>query len=1098
MVKTTPQTFGRRNPALWRPVAALAIALTLCAGLLSAQAPPKLTASAAHQMDVLRSIKTSKNAMQNKIDSRLYLGLLHLRNDARLAPLTDFRFVRPETDGRVPVDIVVTSANGVKPVVDKLDSLGAVLKSQSATYRNVRARVRLEDLETLAAMAQVRKIRQATPVFTNGGINVSEGDLTHGGPAARSTYGVNGGGVKVCVISDGVDSLAALQASGDLPAVDVLPGQAGSGDEGSAMLEIVHDLAPGATLGFATAVNSEASFAQNILDLATDGCNIIVDDIIYLDESPFQDGPVAQAVNTVTAAGVLYFSSAGNEGNTTDLTSGTWEGDFLASGAADPGPLAGANLHDFGDGGNSILVEFGGGNPPLLIWAEHYDLATGLASTDFDIYDMDGALTTIFDASTDVQDGAGGDDFPFELIGGGTFGGERLLIDKFAAGTTSSVPMLNFIVFRGELDDNLVTGGATRGHSAAAAAFSTAATPAAASFDGVTPDGPYPGLFTAANESESFTSDGTRRIILSPTGVEITPGNRTSTGGVVRQKPDITAADGVATAAPGFNPFYGTSAAAPHAAAIAALCKSAVPAITPAALRTALTSTAIDIEAPGVDKDTGAGIVMAQPFLAACGAVPQAFLDDGTPVPAQAVGDGDAFIENNETWNLTIPLTNIGAVGATAISAVLTSSTPGITIVSGNSAYADLAPSASGNNTTPYAFFVGAATPCGGLIDFTLTVTYTGGPSPQVFNFSLGTGSPGTPVTFNYTGPVVPIADSAGANVPGPTAIASLPIVSPGNLLSLTASIDGTSCNATAGSTTVGIDHTFANDLQIDLKSPGGTVVTVINRTDGGGNNFCQTALNDTAGTNIQSAVTADAPFTNTWQPANPLSGFGGDAITGTWELHVTDFFVGDTGNIRNFSVTITPAVCDAPAPLPANVTATKTASGNFIPGGSITYTIVLTNSGTGPQNDNPGNEFTDTLPASVTFVSASATSGTVAPPPPAGPYIPPTTVTWNGTIPANGGTVTITINATINSGTGGQTISNQGACSYDSNGDGGNDASCSTDNPGTQTPGDPTAVTVTGQSPVEIPTLSEIGLALLCLTLACAALLLMRRRQTA
>ena len=285
------------------------------------------------------------------------------------------------------------------------------------------------------------------------------------------------------------------------------------------MLEIVHDLAPGAQLFFATTDNSEAQFAQNILDLRTAGCDIIVDDVFYLDESPFQDGLVAQAVNTVTAAGALYFSSAGNEGNKDDLTSGTWEGDFLASGAADPAPLTGANLHDFGDGGNSILVEFGGGNPPLLIWAEHYDLLNGFASTDFDIYDMDGGLTTIFDASTDVQDGAGGDDFPIELIGFGTFGGERLLIDKFAAGSTSSVPMMNLIVLGGELDDNLVTPGTTRGHSAAVNAFSVAATPVAASFDGISPDGPYPGPFTAANASEDFTSDGPRRIILSPTGV---------------------------------------------------------------------------------------------------------------------------------------------------------------------------------------------------------------------------------------------------------------------------------------------------------------------------------------------------------------------------------------------------------------------------------------------------------------------------------------------------------------------------------------------------------------------------------------------------
>jgi len=545
------------------------------AGLVEAATPtPKLTDTAARQMDALRNIKVAKSPAQNKIDSRLYLGLLHQRADNRLALLTDFRYVKPEQDGRVPVEIILKTPGAIKPVLTLLTAAGDVVLSKSVSSQRVSARVHLADLESLAAIDGVRKVRTAIPHFTNK-VNTSEGDATHGADLARSTFGTNGAGVKVCVLSDGVDSLATAEGSGDLPAVvDVLPGQAGSGDEGTAMLEIVHDLAPGAALGFATANPDEATFAANILALQASGCNIIVDDIIYLDESPFEDGPVAQAVNTVTAAGAQYFSSAGNEGNKADLTAGTWEGDFLANGT--PPVLAGAGpVHNFGDGGQSILVEFGGGNPPLLIWAEHYDLATGSASTDFDLYDLDGGLTTIFDASTDTQDGAGGDDFPIEFIGGGTFGGERLVVAEFAPGATSSTPMFNLIVFRGELDDNLVTGGATRGHSAAAEAMSVAATPAAASFDGVTPDGPYPGQFTAANASESFSSDGPRRILLDTTGAEITPGNRTSTGGIVRQKPNITAADGVATSAPGFSPFYGTSAAAPHAAAIAALLKSA-------------------------------------------------------------------------------------------------------------------------------------------------------------------------------------------------------------------------------------------------------------------------------------------------------------------------------------------------------------------------------------------------------------------------------------------------------------------------------------------------------------------------------------------
>ncbi len=764
-------------------------------------------------MNALQAIKMSKGAVQAKMDSRLYLAVLHEREDSRLAVLTDFRFVKPEGDGRIPVDVVLIGEAGLKPVLNKLESLDAIVRAKSHAYRTIRARVRIEDLEALAAMPEVRRVRQAIPAMTHK-LNTSEGDSTHGAGEARGYFGVSGLGVKIGVLSDGVDSLATLQASGDLPAVQVLAGQAGSGDEGSAMLEIVHDLAPGATLAFATAFTSEASFAQNILDLAAAGCTIIVDDVIYLDESPFQDGPVAQAVNTVTSAGVLYFSSAGNEGNRTDLTSGTWEGNFLANGAVPVIGTAGP-AHDFGDGGQSITVEVGGGNPPVLIWAEHYDLSTGTASTDYDMYDLDATLTTIFDASTDVQDGAGGDDFPIEYIGG-VFAGERLVVTREAVSSTSSAPMFNLIVFRGELDDALATNGATRGHSSAAAAFSVAATPAAASIDGVPPDGPFPGLFTAANASESFTSDGPRRIILDPAGVELTPGNRTSTGGVVRQKPDITAADGVATATPGFNPFYGTSAAAPHAAAIAALLKSAVPSLTPAQVRTTLTSTAIDIEATGVDSDTGAGIVMAHAALANVGATPQAFMAIGTAVPTQIIGDGDVYVEAYETFGLTVPLTNAGGVAATGISAVLTSSTPGITILSDSSTYSDLAPAASGNNATPYRFFVEATASCGGAIQFNLTVTYAGGGSPQAFSFWVRTGSPGTPATFTFTGPAVPIPD--GPN--GAPAIASLPVAGVvGNLYDVNLQIDGTSCSSTAGSTTVGLDHTWVSDLSITSDS---------------------------------------------------------------------------------------------------------------------------------------------------------------------------------------------------------------------------------------------------------------------------------------
>jgi len=441
--------------------------------------------------------------------------------------------------------------------------------------------------------------------------------------------------------------------------------------------------------------------------------------------------------------------------------------------------------------------------------------------------------------------------------------------------------------------------------------------------------------------------------------------------------------------------------------------------------------------------------------------VPIFVLDAGTPVATQLLGDGDAFIENDETWSLTIPLTNISGINATAINATLTSSTPGITIASWSSAYPDLPPAASGNNMAPYSFFVGKAVLCGSRIDFSLTVTYTGGSSPQTFNFSIKTGSPGAPVTFSFTGPPVPIPDSPGANLAGVTAISTLPVVSSANVYSLKASIDGTVCNTAVSSTTVGIDHTFDNDLQLDLKSPDGTLVTMINRIDGGGNNFCQVVLDDTAAISIQSAATA--PFTGTWSPANPLSVFGGHAINGTWELHATDFFTGDTGNIRAWSVTITPAVCDAP-PRP-NVTGIMTAIGSFVPGGTVTYTVTLTNNGGAIQPDNPGDEFVDVFPAGVTLVSATASAGTAV------ANLVTNTVTWNGSIPSDDSRAIRTLSSIVTvtppgclafrkQGAISFGVSNQGTIAFDADGNGTNETNSVTDDPYTEIPYDPTFFT--------------------------------------
>jgi uncharacterized repeat protein (TIGR01451 family) len=135
-------------------------------------------------------------------------------------------------------------------------------------------------------------------------------------------------------------------------------------------------------------------------------------------------------------------------------------------------------------------------------------------------------------------------------------------------------------------------------------------------------------------------------------------------------------------------------------------------------------------------------------------------------------------------------------------------------------------------------------------------------------------------------------------------------------------------------------------------------------------------------------------------------------------------------------------------------VTGTKTVSGVLASGGAITYIVTLTNSGL-TQGDNPGDELSDVLPSSLTLVSASATSGSAV------ADLGANTVHWNGSIPASG-SVTITIQATVNATTPIDTmISNQGTINYDSEGNGTNETTTLTDDPGAPGSANPTAFVV-------------------------------------
>jgi uncharacterized repeat protein (TIGR01451 family) len=175
-------------------------------------------------------------------------------------------------------------------------------------------------------------------------------------------------------------------------------------------------------------------------------------------------------------------------------------------------------------------------------------------------------------------------------------------------------------------------------------------------------------------------------------------------------------------------------------------------------------------------------------------------------------------------------------------------------------------------------------------------------------------------------------------------------------------------------------------------------------------------------------------------------------------------------------------STASAAAGTPPNITAAKSIAGSVHPEGSIiTYTIILTNSGSIAQADNPGNELTDVLPPSLTLVGATASSGTAV------ANVGANTITWNGVI-AGGGSVTVTIQALVRSGTSGTTIANQATVSYDSDGNGTNDATRPSDDPSTPTPSDATSFSVVGI----VPALSRTMMLLLAAVLAAMALAIM------
>ncbi|MFB6277949.1 MAG: T9SS type A sorting domain-containing protein [Salinibacter sp.] len=571
-------------------------------------------------------------------------------------------------DGRF-VTVEAIASDDVSRLLADLRGLG--LEDGAAAGNVVSGRLPIASIKEAASLSS---LRGAMPSYarTYAGSVGSEADTAHATDQVREQTGLNGSGQKICALSDTYNQNGGARTSasedvesGDLPGegnpagrttpVDVLQdGGANGSDEGRAMLQLIHDIAPGAALGYHTAFGGTAVFASGIRELADPSkgnCDVIVDDIRYNTEPFYQDGPISNAVDDVVNDGVPYFSSAGNEGQN------SYEAPFRNSGES--GVINESSVaHDFdpSDSGTDIRQEItiqpdGTFEIFSFQWTDPSAQVEGSTGpdTDIDIALVDGNDNVEVESSSDnIANGV-----PVESVEYTNDTGSavtlNLVIEKAAGPDPDEIKS----VYTGadfSVEEYDTLGPTIYGHPMAKGAMAVAAAPF------YNTERYNPNADPAA--LEAFSSKGGIRIRFNQNGSPFINGPKE------RKKPEVTGADRIdntffgrdisddffdgvdADAHPN---FAGTSAAAPNVAAIAALILQARPGLSPTDVYTRLEDNSEDVttrqtredrEDPFEPISAGRDPWSGHGFVQALQAVPQPVIADLQTTPSTPSSGG--------------------------------------------------------------------------------------------------------------------------------------------------------------------------------------------------------------------------------------------------------------------------------------------------------------------------------------------------------------------------------------------------------------------------------------------------------------------------